>query len=360
MVRPGRRGPGHSLTRGGNQFTEAGGESMTGPEMAAARGGPWPTKRWRVGARPRTLPAAVVPVLVGTAAAHPLSPGLPAGYTALTHVVAPALWDSTWWRALGALVVALALQVGTNYANDYSDGIRGTDDQRVGPVRLVASGLASPQAVKRAAMLAFGIAGGVGVALAWATSWWVLVVGAACLAAGWFYTGGPRPYGYAGFGELFVFVFFGLVATIGTYYVQTLRLGGGLVFWSSVDVGLLATALLLANNLRDIDTDLISGKRTLAARVGRRTAGWFYVSCIVVPFIGVLVWGLLAITGAIGGRHPVLVFLPLLALPLAIAPIRTVSGDATDQALLPVLAATGRIQLVFGALLAGAVWLWAT
>ena len=133
-----------------------------------------------------------------------------------------------------------------------------------------------------------------------------------------------------------------------------------MVFWSSVDVGLLATALLLANNLRDIDTDLTSGKRTLAARVGRRTAGWFYVSCIVVPFIGVLVWGLLAITGAIGGRHPVLVFLPLLALPLAIAPIRTVSGDATGRVLLPVLAATGRLQLVFGALLAGAVWLWAT
>src|ERR1035437_1537343 len=163
MVPPGRMGPGRSLKRGANQFTEAGGAWMTGPEMAAARGGPGSTKRWRVGARPRTLPAAVVPVLVGTVAAHPLSPGLPTGYAALTHVVAPSLWDSTWWRALGALVVALALQVGTNYANDYSDGIRGTDDQRVGPVRLVASGLASPQAVKRAAMLAFGIAGGVGL-----------------------------------------------------------------------------------------------------------------------------------------------------------------------------------------------------
>ena len=360
MVPPGRKGPGHSLKRGGNQITEAGGAWMTGPEMAAARGGPGPTKRWVVGARPRTLPAAVVPVLVGTAAAHPLSPGLPTSYAALTHVVAPSLWDSTWWRALGALVVALALQVGTNYANDYSDGIRGTDDQRVGPVRLVASGLVSPQAVKRAAMLAFGIAGGVGVALAWATSWWVLAVGAACLAAGWFYTGGPRPYGYAGFGELFVFVFFGLVATVGTYYVQTLRLGGGLVLSASVAVGLLATALLLANNLRDIDTDLISGKRTLAARVGRRTAGWLYVACVVVPFLGVLGWGLLAATGAIAGQHPVFAFLPLLALPLAIAPIRTVSGDATGRALLPVLAATGRLQLVFGALLAGAVWLWAT
>ena len=360
MVPPGRKGPGRSLKRGANQFTEAAGTWMTGPEMAAARGGPGSTKRWRAGARLRTLPAAVVPVLVGTAAAHPLSPGLPTGYAALTHVVAPSLWDSTWWRALGALVVALALQVGTNYANDYSDGIRGTDDQRVGPVRLVASGLASPQAVKRAALLAFGIAGGVGLALAWATSWWVLVVGAACLAAGWFYTGGPRPYGYAGFGELFVFVFFGLVATVGTYYVQTLRLGGGLVLSASVGVGLLATALLMANNLRDIDTDLISGKRTLAARVGRRTAGWLYVACVVVPFLGVLGWGLLGATGAIADQHPVFAFLPLLALPLAIAPIRTVSGDATGRALLPVLAATGTLQLVFGALLAGAVWLWAT
>ena len=138
------------------------------------------------------------------------------------HQAAPA---GFWWRALGALVVALAIQIGTNYANDYSDGIRGTDDARVGPVRLTATGLASPSAVKRAALIAFGVAGVAGLALAWATSWWILLVGAACLLAGWLYTGGPRPYGYAGFGEVFVFVFFGLVATVGTFYVETLHLG---------------------------------------------------------------------------------------------------------------------------------------
>jgi 1,4-dihydroxy-2-naphthoate octaprenyltransferase len=329
---------------------------------ASAPVAPGPVKRWVVGARPRTLPAAVVPVLVGTAAAHPLTSAamLPVRVAGLVHQAAPSFWDSAWWRALGALVVALALQVGTNYANDYSDGIRGTDDQRVGPVRLVASGLAAPSAVKRAAMVAFGVAGAVGLALAWATSWWVLVVGAACLAAGWFYTGGPHPYGYAGFGELFVFVFFGVVATIGTFYVQTQHLTGGLVVPASVAVGLLATALLLANNLRDIDTDRVAGKRTLAARVGRRLAGWFYIACVALPFGGVLVVGLLAAAGALDYRHPVYAFLPLLALPLAIPPIRIVHGDATGRALLPVLAATGRLQLVFGALLAGAVWLWAT
>ena len=193
--------------------------------------------------------------------------------TAVRVTVAPAQCSPAgfWWRALGALVVALAIQVGTNYANDYSDGIRGTDDARVGPVRLTATGLASPGAVKRAALLAFGVAGVVGLALAWATSWWILLVGAACLLAGWFYTGGPRPYGYAGLGEVFVFVFFGLVATVGTFYVadrapRPCRPCGGRR-WPS---GLLATALLLANNLRDIATDTVSGKRTLAVRVGRR------------------------------------------------------------------------------------------
>ncbi len=182
--------------------------------------------------------------------------------------------------------VALAIQVGTNYANDYSDGIRGTDDVRVGPVRLVASGLASPAAVKRAALICFGVAGVVGLVLAWATSWWVLVVGAACLAAGWFYTGGPRPYGYAGLGELFVFVFFGLVATVGTFYVQTLRLDEPVVWLAAVLVGLLATALLLANNLRDIATDAVTGKRTLAVRVGRRAGGRLYVACVVAALRG--------------------------------------------------------------------------
>jgi 1,4-dihydroxy-2-naphthoate polyprenyltransferase len=317
---------------------------VTASPPAAAPAAPGPAQKWVLGARPRTLPAAVVPVLVGTAAAQ-------------AHY-GPPLTGSTWWRALGALVVALAIQIGTNYANDYSDGIRGTDDVRVGPVRLVASGLAAPGTVKRAAFLAFGVAGAVGLWLAAVTSWWVLLVGAACLAAGWFYTGGPRPYGYAGFGELFVFVFFGLVATEGTFYVQTQRLGGGVVLGASVAVGLLATALLLANNLRDIATDRASGKRTLAARIGRRAGGWCYVAAVGLPFVGALVWGVLSVSGAVDSHLPGLAFLPLLALPLVVAPVRTVLSDAAGRALLPVLAGTGRLQLVFGVLLAVALWWW--
>jgi 1,4-dihydroxy-2-naphthoate octaprenyltransferase len=315
------------------------------PAPAPAPAPPGPVKRWLLGARPRTLPAAIVPVLVGTAAARALSA------RSHSHL-------TSWWCAVGALVVALAIQVGTNYANDYSDGIRGTDDVRVGPVRLVASGLASPSAVKRGALMAFGVAGVVGLALAAATSWWILLVGAACLAAGWFYTGGPRPYGYAGFGELFVFVFFGLVATVGTYYVQTVRLGVGVVWFAAVLVGLLATALLLANNLRDIASDTGAAKHTLAVRVGRRAAGWMYVACVVLPFAAVLVWAVLSVSGALSASRPPIAFLPLVAFPLALAPARVVTGDAEGRALLPVLAATGRLQLVFGVLLSVALWLW--
>jgi 1,4-dihydroxy-2-naphthoate polyprenyltransferase len=361
--------------------TDAGPDHRPGPPPA-----PGPIRKWWLGARPRTLPAALVPVVVGTAAAHPLhhvavvvlhtaaaAPTSPVASAqgAARSVIAdgPAAYGSTatvhllqhgpagfWWRALGALVVALAVQIGTNYANDYSDGIRGTDDARVGPVRLTASGLASPAAVKRAALLAFGVAAVVGFALAWATSWWILLVGAACLLAGWFYTGGPRPYGYAGLGELFVFVFFGLVATVGTFYVETERLDRPAVWWSAVAVGLLATALLLANNLRDIATDVESGKRTLAVRVGRRAGGRCYVTCVGAPFAGVALWGVLAVTGVIHSMLPVLVFLPLAAVPLVGPPVRVVLSGAEGRALLPVLAATGRLQLAFGALLAVALW----
>ena len=325
---------------------------------------PGPVKRWVLGARPRTLPAAVVPVLVGTAAAHPWShrvASLTVGQGAHRVTVRfspPSIGVNPWWCALGALVVALAIQIGTNYANDYSDGIRGTDDVRVGPVRLVATGLASPGAVKRAALFSFGVAAVVGLALAWATSWWILVVGAACLLAGWFYTGGPRPYGYVGLGEVFVFVFFGLVATVGTFYVQTLQLGVAVVWLAGAAVGLLATALLLANNLRDIGTDSVTGKRTLAVRVGRDRAGWLYVACVALPFVAVVIWALVSITGAVAAARPAIALLPLLALPLLMAPIRLVRSDAQGRALLPVLAATGRLQLVFGALLAVALWLW--
>ncbi|HRA35704.1 MAG TPA: 1,4-dihydroxy-2-naphthoate polyprenyltransferase, partial [Acidimicrobiales bacterium] len=207
---------------------------------------------WLAGARPRTLPAAVVPVAVGTAAAVGTVPG-----------------GLIWWRALAALVVSLALQVATNYANDYSDGVRGTDadDRRVGPVRLVGQGLASPGAVKRAALTAFAVAGAVGAALAVAVGPELFVVGALAIAAGWFYTGGPRPYGYAGLGEVFVFVFFGVVATAGSAYVQTGELTA-LALGASVPVGFLATALLVVNNLRDIPGDTAVGKRTLAVRLG--------------------------------------------------------------------------------------------
>ena len=319
---------------------------------------PGPVKRWVLGARPRTLPAAVVPVLVGTAAAHALrGTALPVGRAVL---VTPASGSpvGVWWRAVGALVVALAIQVGTNYANDYSDGIRGTDDARVGPVRLTATGLATPAAVRRAALGCFAVAGVVGLGLAWATSWWILVVGAACLAAGWFYTGGPRPYGYAGFGELFVFVFFGLVATVGTYYVQTLRLGQPVVWFAATLVGLLATALLLANNLRDIQTDASTGKRTLAVRMGRRDAGWMYVACVVLPFAAVAVWSLTSVSQAFRTDQTLVALLPLAALPLVVTPVRIVNSDATGRALLPVLAATGRLQLAFGALLSVSLWLW--
>jgi 1,4-dihydroxy-2-naphthoate polyprenyltransferase len=322
---------------------------------------PGPVARWVLGARPRTLPAALVPVLVGTAAAHPWRPGPRIGAVALNGTQMVAQPDgprvSPWVCALGALVVALAVQVGTNYANDYSDGIRGTDDVRVGPVRLVASGLAPPTAVRRAALVAFGLAGVVGLGLAWATSWWILVVGAACLAAGWFYTGGPRPYGYVGLGEVFVFVFFGLVATVGTYYVQTLRLYVPVVWFAAVLVGLLATALLMANNLRDIATDIGAGKRTLAVRLGRHRAGWCYVGCVLVPFAAVVGWASTPV-GDPNQAWRAAALLPLLALPLAVGPVRTVSGDASGRALLPVLAATGRLQLAFGVLLSASLWLW--
>jgi 1,4-dihydroxy-2-naphthoate octaprenyltransferase len=277
--------------------------------------------RWITGARPRTLPAAVVPVAVGAAVA----------------VGEPS--DVVWWRVAAALVVSLALQVGVNYANDYSDGVRGTDDVRVGPTRLVASGLASPSSVKRAAMLAFGVAAVAGLAIALATSLWLLVVGAAAIAAGWFYTGGPRPYGYLGLGEVFVFVFFGLVATAGTTFAATEAVTAlSLVIGSAV--GSLACALLVINNLRDIPTDRDVGKRTLAVRLGDRRTRWFYLLLVGAAFVLTVV--------AAGWRPPVL--LGLVALPFAVAPVRSVLGGAGGPALIPVLGATGRLQLIWGAL----------
>ena len=333
---------------------------MTGPGPAASDvtdiGA---VRRWWLGARPRTLPAAVVPVVVATAAAH--ARGVPTraagsvGWAAHGAGAVPRV--DPWWCAAGALVVALAIQVGTNYANDYADGVRGTDDARVGPVRLTASGLAAPAAVRGAALASFAVAGVAGLGLAWATSWWLVPVGAACLLAGWFYTGGPRPYGYAGLGEVFVFVFFGLVATVGTWYVQTGRLGPAAIWWAATAVGLLATGLLLANNLRDIATDAVSGKRTLAVRIGRRAGGWCYAACALVPFGAAVVAAALGLAGVADIPAPGWLLLPLAALPLAAAPVRLATGDAEGRALLPVLAATGRLQLAYGGLLAVALWL---
>ena len=280
--------------------------------------------RWVAGARPRTLPAAVVPVVVGTACAQAELRG---------NVIA--------WRAAAALVVALAIQVGTNYANDYADGVRGTDDARVGPLRLVASGLALPVAVRRAAFVAFGVAAVAGLALAVAVGPQLLIVGAASIAAGWFYTGGPKPYGYAGLGEVFVFVFFGLVATAGSAYVQTGHLHR-LDLVAAVPVGLLAVALLVVNNLRDIPGDTAAGKRTLAVRLGDARTRVLYAACVVGAFVGVLGVAFIR-AGAL---------LALLAVPLAVAPVRRVARGAAGRQLIPVLGETGRVQLALGALLA--------
>jgi 1,4-dihydroxy-2-naphthoate octaprenyltransferase len=282
--------------------------------------------KWVAGARPRTLPAAVVPVAVGTACAVGRVPG-----------------GLIWWRAGAAMVVALALQVGTNYANDYSDGIRGTDasGQRVGPVRLVGQGLAAPSAVKRAAFAAFGVAALAGGALAIVVGPELFVVGALAILAGWFYTGGPRPYGYAGFGELFVFVFFGLVATAGSTYVQVEHLTG-LSVGAAIPVGLLATSLLVVNNLRDIPGDTKSGKRTLAVRLGDRRTRLLYLLLIVGAFVAVpLVAGL--------GERPAGA-IALIGVVLAQRPVTRVLQGAAGPALIPVLGDTARVQLVFGAL----------
>jgi len=279
-------------------------------------------QRWILGARPRTLPAAVVPVLVGTAVA------------AGSGIV--------WWRAVAALVVALSLQVATNYANDLSDGIRGTDgEQRVGPVRLVGSGLASPAEVRLAMLAAFAVAAVAGLALAVAVTPWLLVVGAASMVAGWLYTGGPRPYGYLGLGEVFVFTFFGLVATVGSAYVHQREVP--VVAWpAAVAVGLLACALLAVNNLRDRLGDEASGKRTLAVRLGDQRTRLLYV----VLLDGALVVGALC---AVARPWAAIV---LLAGALAAPAVRRVVGGADGPELIEVLGRTGRTQMVAGVLLA--------
>jgi 1,4-dihydroxy-2-naphthoate octaprenyltransferase len=273
---------------------------------------------WIEGARPRTLPAAISPVLAGTGVAL---------YTQ----------SAVWWKALLALVVALALQVAVNYANDYSDGVRGTDDDRVGPLRLVGSGAAAPSRVKAAAFASFAVAAVAGIVLAVTTTWWLLVIGAAAIAAAWYYTGGSRPYGYRGLGEAGVFVFFGLVAVLGTTYVQTEDIEVGAV-WVACGVGALACAILVANNLRDIASDSIAGKRTLAVVVGERATRQLFillhlvaVVCAVLSASALSWWGLLA----------------LVALPLSWRAVRVVRNGGTGKALIGALRDTGLAELVF-------------
>lgn len=283
---------------------------------------------WVHGARPRTLPAALAPVAIGTGAAAQLG---------LARVP----------EAILALIVALALQVGVNYANDYSDGIRGTDSagRRVGPVRLVGQGLAAPGHVKRAAFACFGVAAVAGLVLtAVSGAWIMLAFGAAAIVAAWFYTGGSRPYGYLGLGEVFVFVFFGLMATLGTQYTQALTLSGA--GWAgAIGVGALSCAILMANNLRDVPGDTQVGKRTLAVRLGDRGARLAYCALLAVALVCVPV-AAFAAPGAPWALNA------LWAFALAIRPVRAVLRGARGADLIPVLSGTGALTLGYALTLA--------
>ncbi len=278
--------------------------------------------QWLEGARPRTLPNAIAPVLVGTGAAA-------------------SLGGAVWWKAVLALVVSLALIIGVNYANDYSDGIRGTDDERVGPLRLVGSGVASPRAVKTAAIASLSVGAVFGLVLVLTTAWWLLLVGAACLAGAWFYTGGRKPYGYSGFGEIAVFVFFGLVAVLGTEFVQARRLDwAGVV--GAVAVGAFSSAVLVTNNLRDIPTDTVTGKTTLAVRLGDTRTRTLHLVLMVAPFVASL---------ALAARTP-WALLALLAIPLAVRSNGPVRGGQQGPRLIPSLRDTGLAMLLWSILTA--------
>jgi 1,4-dihydroxy-2-naphthoate octaprenyltransferase len=273
--------------------------------------------QWIEGARPRTLPNAVAPVIAGTGAAAWLG-------------------EAVWWKALLALVVSLALIVGVNYANDYSDGIRGTDDVRSGPLRLVGSKVASPRAVLTAALVSLLLGAGAGLALAIVSQPWLIAIGAACIAGAWLYTGGSKPYGYRGLGEVAVFVFFGLVAVLGTQYTQALRVDWvGLAM--AVAMGSLSSAVLVANNLRDIPTDTDSGKITLAVRLGDARTRILYVGLLVVAFALTLVLMLATPWTAVG----------LVALPLAVRAAGPVRHGLGGRELIPVLRDTGLTMLVW-------------
>ncbi|AOW93190.1 1,4-dihydroxy-2-naphthoate polyprenyltransferase [Rhodococcus sp. WMMA185] len=281
--------------------------------------------QWIEGARPRTLPNAIAPVLVGTGAAA-------------------SLGGAVWWKAVLALTVSLALIVGVNFANDYSDGIRGTDDDRVGPLRLVGSRLVEPSTVKLAAVGCFSVAAVAGLVLAITTAWWLVLIGALCIAGAWYYTGGSKPYGYSGFGEVAVFVFFGLVAVLGTQYVQAETVDWvGLV--SAIGVGSFSSAVLVANNLRDIPTDTESGKRTLAVRLGDSRTRILHLAALAVPFVATLILTL----------HTPWALTGLLALPLAVRANSPVRSGETGLALIPALRDSGLAMLIWGAATAAAL-----
>ena len=279
--------------------------------------------QWVEGARPRTLPTALSPVIAGTGAA--IGNG----------VVAPG-------RAVLALVVAVSLMIGVNYANDYSDGIRGTDDERVGPLRLVGSNLAAPSTVRTVAFAALAVAGLAGLTLiSLSQQWWLVAVGAACLAAAWFYTGGSRPYGYLGLGEVAVFVFYGLVGVLGTVLTQS-GPPGALAVIAAIGVGMLTSAVLVANNLRDIPTDTAVGKRTLAVLLGDRDTRRLYAALVLLPFL---------LSAGAGLRSwPMLI--ALLAVPFAVLPVRDVLRGAEGRTLIRVLAQTGVLLLAWSVLTA--------
>jgi 1,4-dihydroxy-2-naphthoate octaprenyltransferase len=278
---------------------------------------PGPLQRWVLAARPRTLPAATVPVVVGVTLIRPET--------------------INWGNSVLCLLVALGLQIGTNYANDYSDGVRGTDEERVGPFRLTASKLVAAKIVRNAALTWFFFACVCGLWLATRTTWWLILVGVTAVAAGWFYTGGPRPYGYYGFGELFVLVYFGMVATVGSAYVQHLTIPTR-AWWLGVATGFMACALLEANNLRDIAGDRGAGKKTLAARLDRRRAPWLYAACVVGVVVGMAGAGHVVV-----GIVAVLVYLPAMRLAFS---------NKNGRDLLPLLKYSARAQLQLGALVA--------
>ncbi len=283
-------------------------------------------KIWINGARPRTLPAAIAPVLVGAACARANVSGAKSSVDSL--------------NIFYALIVSLSLQVAVNYANDYSDGVRGTDRQRVGPMRLVGSGSKSAKAVKLAAFIAFGIAALFGFVLAATTSWWLLLVGVACFAAGWFYTGGSKPYGYYGFGELFVFIFFGVVATTGTTFVA-IETVSSVSLIASIAVGCLACALLVVNNLRDIPGDTESGKKTLAVRIGDLRTRHVYYYLLFAATVAIVIMSLNHLSSLLG----------LFGLIAALPAIRKIQRGASGKDLISVLGITGRTQMLTAILL---------